>query len=271
MSDIQTSVEYILEKTNRQIPKVAMQLGSGLNDVADSLTDRISIPYGEIPGFPTTSVEGHAGCLHVGKLNDTPVLCLQGRVHYYEGHGFEPARHTIRTLKGLGIQILLLTNAAGSLSPHMPPGSLMSIRDHMNFSGTNPLIGPNDDTIGPRFVDLINAYDAELRELLRQSAMEINQHLYEGVYIMASGPSFETASEICAYRILGADAVGMSTVPECILARHVGLKVAAVSTITNFAAGMTGNSLSHAETQREGKAAAGRLSELLAALLSRLA
>ena len=269
MSDLQASVDYILAKTNNNIPSIAMQLGSGLNGIADSLSDRVSLPYAEIPGFPTTSVVGHTGCLHVGSLNGVSVLCLQGRVHYYEGQGFGPVRHTIRTLKRLGIETLLLTNAAGSLNPHMPPGSLMSIRDHINFSGANPLIGPNDDSVGPRFVDLINAYDADLREQLQQSARETGQRLYEGVYLMASGPSFEPPSEIYAYRTLGADAVGMSTVPECILARHAGLKVAAVSTITNFAAGMTGNSLSHEETEREGKAAAGRLSELLGAMVKR--
>ncbi|MCG8466089.1 MAG: purine-nucleoside phosphorylase [Xanthomonadales bacterium] len=269
MSSISESIEFIRSQCE-QVPKVALQLGSGLNGIAASLTNSKAIPYADIPGFYDTSVPGHEGFLHIGELSGVPVLCLQGRVHYYEGRGFEPVRHTIRTLAGLGVEILLLTNAAGSLNPHMPPGSLMSIRDHINLSGMNPLIGPNDEEIGPRFVDLMNAYDPELRELLQRSARNTDQRLYEGVYLMTSGPTFETPAEIYAFRTLGADAVGMSTVPECILARHAGLRVAAVSTVTNFAAGMTGDSLSHAETEREGKAAAGRLSDLLAETIGAL-
>lgn len=268
---IANSVAFIREKFQGELPRIALQLGSGLNDIADALENSVSIPYAEIPGFPDTSVPGHAGQLHLGQLAGVPVLCLQGRVHYYEGQGFAPVRHTIRSLAALGVETLLLTNAAGSLNPHMPPGSLMSIRDHINLSGANPLIGPNDERIGPRFVDLSQAYDADLREILQQASRQCDVRLYEGVYLMTSGPTFETPAEIYAYRTLGADAVGMSTVPECILGRHAGLRVAAISTVTNFAAGMKDGTLSHAETEREGKAAAGRLSQILSTAVAKIA
>lgn len=260
---IQTSVNYLQQQHPQGIPALALQLGSGLNSVAEALTDAAVFPYAEIPGFPATTVAGHQGYLHIGRLGEVPVLCLQGRVHYYEGQGFAPVRHVIRTLAALGVETLLLTNAAGSLNPDMPPGSLMSIRDHINFSGANPLIGPNNDTLGPRFVDLNNAYDSKLRAILQRAARHCDVQLHQGVYMMTSGPTFETPAEIHAYRTLGADAVGMSTVPECILARHAGLRVAAISTITNLAAGMSGQALSHEETEREGKAASGRLAHLL--------
>ncbi|GAB4184577.1 MAG: purine-nucleoside phosphorylase [Wenzhouxiangellaceae bacterium] len=265
------SIHYLRERIAGPTPRIALQLGSGLNSIADSLSEPLVIPYSEIPGFTDTSVSGHHGQLHYGLMADVPVLCLQGRVHYYEGHGFQPARHLVRTLAGLGVESLLLTNAAGSLNSDMAAGSLMSVRDHINLSGGNPLIGPNDDRVGPRFLDLTHAYDAELRGHLQRAARECDLRLHEGVYLMTSGPTFETPAEIYAYRTLGADAVGMSTVPECILANHAGMRVAAVSTITNLAAGMTRNQLSHEETQREGAAAAENLGRLLASAVRLIA
>lgn len=251
------------------MPRVAIQLGSGLNAVADAMGDATILSYADIPGFPQPSVEGHAGRLLIGKFRDEPVLCLQGRVHYYEGQGLEPVRIFVRVLKTLGIEILTLTNAAGSLVEDMGPGSLMAITDHINFSGTNPLIGPNDETFGVRFPDMSSAYDPALRVLLHEAAEEVGTKLHEGVYLMASGPNFETPAEIRAFRTLGADAVGMSTVPECIVANHCGLRVAGISTITNLAAGMSDVPLTHEETMREGAIATERLIGILAGFLKR--
>ena len=254
---------------NGPMPRVAIQLGSGLNAVADALGDATILSYADIPGFPQPSVEGHAGRLLIGKFRDEPVLCLQGRVHYYEGQGLEPVRIFVRVLKALGVEILTLTNAAGSLVEDMGPGSLMAITDHINFSGANPLIGPNDETFGVRFPDMSNAYDPALRVLLHEAAEEVGTKLHEGVYLMASGPNFETPAEIRAFRTLGADAVGMSTVPECIVANHCGLHVAGISTITNLAAGMSDVPLTHDETMREGAIATERLIGILAGFLKR--
>lgn len=252
------------------IPRVAIQLGSGLNAVAEALGDATILSYADIPGFPQPSVSGHAGRLLIGDFRGEPVLCLQGRVHYYEGQGFTPAVIMVRVLKALGIEILTLTNAAGSLVEDMGPGSLMAISDHLNFSGGNPLIGLNDDAVGVRFPDLTKAYDPALRALLHEAAQEADTRLHEGVYLMASGPSFETPAEIHAFRTLGADAVGMSTVPECIVANHCGLRVAGISTITNLAAGMSDVPLTHEETMREGAMATERLIDVLAGFLKKV-
>lgn len=251
-----------------QVPRIALQLGSGLNSIAEHLDQATVLSYSEIPGFPQPTVAGHAGRLHAGMLAGVPVLCLQGRVHFYEGQGFAPTRAMIRALRQAGVDTLLLTNAAGSLQRKMPPGSLMLLSDHINFSGGNPLIGPNDDRVGPRFLDMSEAYHPLVREYFRQAAQQRGLQLHEGVYLMTSGPTFETPAEINAYRTLGADAVGMSTAPECIVANHAGMRVAAVSTITNLAAGMSDSPLSHEETEREGKAAAGRLRQLLESAIS---
>lgn len=251
------------------IPKVAIQLGSGLNAVADALDDATILSYGDIPGFPQPSVQGHAGRLLIGKFQGEPILCLQGRVHFYEGQGLEPAVIMVRTLKALGIEILTLTNAAGSLVEDMGPGSLMAISDHINFSGANPLFGINDDSVGVRFPDMSQAWDPALRALLHEAAVETGTKLFEGVYLMATGPSFETPAEIHAFRTLGADAVGMSTVPECIVANHCGVRVVGISTITNLASGMSGEPLTHEETMREGALATERLIGMFSGFLKR--
>lgn len=253
-----------------EIPKIAMQLGSGLNSIAEALSDATVISYADIPGFPQPSVEGHAGHLLIGKLDGVPILCLQGRVHYYEGQGLDPAVVMIRTLKGLGVETLILTNAAGSLDEDMGPGSLMVISDHINFSGGNPLFGINDLDYGPRFPDMTNAWDPELRDHLHAASAEVGEALFEGVYMMATGPSFETPAEIRAFRTWGANAVGMSTVPECIVARHAGMRVVGISSVTNFAAGMMGTPISHEETIEEGGKASFALSKVLVAFLKRL-
>lgn len=262
---IESAVAAIREHASGEIPRVALQLGSGLNDIAEAIENAVVISYEDIPGFPLPTVEGHAGRLLIGDIDGAPVLCLQGRVHFYEGTGLAPAVHMIRTLKALGVEIVVLTNAAGSLISEMVPGSLMVINDHINFSGANPLIGLNDDAIGPRFPDMTTAWDPELSALLHQAAQSIDTEMYEGVYLMVTGPSFETPAEIRAFKTLGADAVGMSTVPECLVASHAGMRVAGVSTITNLAAGMSEVPLTHEETMAEGAEAAKRLAEILKA------
>jgi xanthosine phosphorylase len=261
-------------------PRMGIVLGSGLGAIADALADAVAIPYGELPDFPLPGVAGHGGRLVLGTLNGLPVACLQGRRHVYEGPagpgqpGDAPAAGMaapVRALRAAGAEALLVTNAAGSLRAENGPGSLMAIADHINLLGVNPLTGPNDDAIGPRFPSLAGAYDPELRVRLQSAARREGIELPEGVYLATAGPSFETPAEIRAFRTLGADAVGMSTVPEVILARHCGLRVAAVSAITNLAEGMGGDPLSHEQTLRFAAVAAEDLTRLIAAFCEELA
>ena len=235
--------------------RLGLILGSGLGGLAEELEDAVRFPFSELPGFPVSGVTGHAGALSVGRLAGAPVALLSGRKHYYETGDASAMRAPIETIKSLGAEVLFLTNAAGSTREEMGPGSLMAIRDHINFSGRDPLIGVGGDS---RFVSMVDAYRETYRLRLRFAAEDAGVTLHEGVYAWFSGPSFETPAEINAIRMLGADAVGMSTAPECIIARHVGLSVTAVSVITNYAAGMTGADLSHEETKSEAaKAEAG--------------
>jgi xanthosine phosphorylase len=243
--------------------RLGIVLGSGLGAVADALEDAETISYADLPDFPAPSVHGHAGTLALGTLAGLPVACLQGRRHVYEGGDPGAMRGPVRALKAAGAEALLVTNAAGSLNAEVGPGSLMAISDHINMLGVNPLTGPNDEAIGPRFPSLRDAYDPELRAVLRTTADALGITLAEGVYLATAGPSFETPAEIRAFRTLGADAVGMSTVPEVILARHAGLRVAAVSAITNLAEGMGGEALSHEQTLRYANQAAGDLTRLI--------
>lgn len=258
-----TAKTFIQQQKPNFTPKLGLILGSGLSDVANSLEDATTIPYSDIPGFIQTTISGHAGVLSLGYLNGVATVCLQGRIHYYEGFKNEIVKTYIRTLKLLGIEILFLTNAAGSLHQDVPAGNLMMITDHINFQGHNPLIGLNDEAFGPRFFGMEEAYDLELRELLVSVAKDLEIHLAQGVYISALGPMFETPAEIRAFRLLGADAVGMSTVPEVIVARHCGLRVAAVSAITNLAAGMNKDALTHEDTLHHGQKAAKILQKLI--------
>ena len=244
-------------------PRLGIILGSGLGAVAEALEDAVAIPYTELPDFPAPSVHGHAGTLALGTLSGVSVACLQGRKHVYEGGDPGAMRGPVRALKAAGAEALFVTNAAGSLDANVGPGSLMAISDHINMLGVNPLTGPNDDAIGPRFPSLRDAYDPELRSMLHAAVRRLGVKLAEGVYLATAGPSFETPAEIRAFRTLGADAVGMSTVPEVILARHAGLRVAAVSAITNLAEGMGGEALSHEQTLRYANAAAGDLTRLI--------
>lgn len=248
-------------------PKVAVVLGSGLGGFADQLQAVATIPYGELPGFPQTTVGSHAGRLVLGHVGPTPVAVLQGRGHYYERGRPDEMKVAIRTLTDIGCETLLQTNAAGSLRLDMPPGSVMAITDHINFTGVNPLfnLGPGDS----RFVDMVDAYDPALTQALLAAADAAGVVCHQGVYIWFSGPSFETPAEIRAARVLGADAVGMSTAPETILARHAGLKVVALSLMTNYAAGLVPGKLGHEQTLAVAKAAAADVQRLLRTFLER--
>jgi xanthosine phosphorylase len=244
-------------------PRLGIVLGSGLGAVAEALDDRVEIPYTELPDFPAPSVHGHAGTLALGTLAGLPVACLQGRKHVYEGGDPGAMRGPVRALKAAGAEALFVTNAAGSLRADVGPGSLMAITDHINMTGANVLAGPNDDAIGPRFPSLRDAYDPELRGRLHAAAEAIDVTLYDGVYLAVGGPSFETPAEIRAFRTMGADAVGMSTVHETTVARHCGLRVAAVSAISNLAEGMQDEPLSHEQTLRDAARAASDLAPLI--------
>jgi purine-nucleoside phosphorylase len=241
-------------------PDLAMVLGSGLGGMADAVEKAVRIPYAELPGFPRSAVSGHAGALVGGLLAGKPVLMLAGRAHYYERGDAAAMRPALAALQALGVEKLVLTNAAGSLDPDIPPGSVMLIEDHINMAGVNPLIGEETDN---RFVGMTEAYDRKLRRSLLRAAEAENIALHRGVYCWCSGPSFETPAEIRMFRTLGADSVGMSTVPEVILARFFGLRVAACSVITNLAAGMTGEELSHAETKEVAPRGGRRLAAIL--------
>jgi xanthosine phosphorylase len=251
-------------------PRVGIVLGSGLGAVADAVAEPTVIDYADLPGFPRPTVAGHGGRAVLGQIGGVPVAVLQGRAHVYEGGDFDAIRTPIRALRAAGAEILVLTNAAGSLHAEVGPGRLMLITDHINMSGVNVLAGPNEDEVGPRFLSLRDAYDPELRDRLRAAAGELGTELAEGVYLAVSGPTFETPAEIRAFERLGADAVGMSTVHETAVARHCGLRVAAVSAITNLAEGMNPEPLSHEQTLRDARVAADALAPLLVRFVERL-
>ena len=240
--DINKTIEYIQSNSQGINPKVGIILGSGLGSFVDVLENPVSLSYDELDGFPDAGVSGHEGKLHLGKINHTEIVVLQGRAHYYETGVVDAMKIPVRTLSGLGCESLILTNAAGSLMEEAQPGSVMAITDHINFTGVNPLFCEESNN---RFVDMANAYNSDMRSRFHKIADDENIKLHEGVYIWFCGPSFETPAEIRAAKTLGADAVGMSTVPEVILARHAGMKVAALSVMTNMAAGMSDEVLSH--------------------------
>ena len=243
---IRTAADYLLSRVSVR-PTVGMVLGSGLGDFADTLEDAVSIPFAGIPNFPVPTVPGHVGALVFGRKEGRDVVVLQGRIHYYEGLSQQELTLPIRVLAALGIETLVLTNACGGVNLSFSPGDLMLISDHINLSGANPLIGPNLDSFGPRFPDCSDIYTASLRSAIREKAAAAGIGLREGVYGMYSGPNYETPAEIRMYRILGADVVGMSTVPEALVAAHCGIRVVGISCITNMAAGVLPQKLSHAE------------------------
>ncbi len=256
---------------DRPPPRLGLVLGSGLGGLADAIEDAVAIPYAELPGFPVGAVAGHAGRLVLGTLAGTPVVALQGRAHLYEGIPAADLAVPTRTVRALGAEAIVLTNAAGSLNPEVTPGRLMAITDHINLTGANPLTGPNDDGLGPRFVGLGDAYDRALLARMHAAADAEGVPLADGVYLAVAGPSFETPAEIRAFKILGADAVGMSTVPEVIVARHCGLRVAAVSAITNLAEGLGDEVLSHEHTLANAAVAARDLQRVLTRFVQDLA
>lgn len=229
-------------------PRVALILGSGLGVLTEQMQDAVTVGFAALPGFPISTVQGHAGELVLGRLAGVDVVCMKGRGHFYEGAGMGVMTAAVRTFKLLGCELLLVTNAAGSLRPEVDAGSLVAITDHINFLPGSPMIGPNDERFGPRFFSMANAYDGELRSLLRKAAGAKNIALHEGVYLACAGPNFETPAEIRAFGRLGADVVGMSVVPEVVTARHCGLKVLGVSVITNLAEGLSPFPLSHEQT-----------------------
>ena len=241
-----SAAEYIRSRVTMQ-PTVGLVLGSGLGDYGNSLEDAVCIPYSEIPNFPTPTISGHAGALIFGRKEGKEIVVMQGRVHYYEGLSQQEITLPIRVLAALGIKTLVLTNACGGVNLAFNPGDLMLISDHINLSGSNPLIGQNLDAFGPRFPDMSDLYTASLRAAIKEKVTAVGISLQEGVYGMYSGPNYETPAEIRMYRILGADTVGMSTVPEALVAGHCGMQVVGVSCVTNMAAGVLPVKLSHAE------------------------
>jgi purine-nucleoside phosphorylase len=264
------AARYVLAKTQGRTPRAAVVLGSGLGGVADAIRDVVEIPYSEIPHFVTSTVQGHAGELIIGACDGVDVVLMKGRVHFYEGYSMEEVTLPVRVFNVMGIQTLVLTNAAGGAAPHLKPGSLMAITDHINMMGENPLRGANDERFGPRFPDLTSVYTPAYLEAAHEVAREIGVVLSEGVYMALRGPSYETPAEIRMMRKLGADAVGMSTVPESIVARHCGMSVLAISCITNVAAGMTAAEINHNEVMEVGERAGKQLAELIVRVVPRL-
>lgn len=243
---LQNSAEFILTKTKFK-PEIGLILGSGLGAIADQIENAECYNYSEIPNFPVSTVEGHAGKLVIGNFQGKQVVAMQGRFHFYEGYEMNDVTFPVRVMKLLGVKTLIVTNAAGAVNAEFNPGDLMLISDHINLSGRNPLMGKNLDEFGPRFPDMSNAYDKHLRNKVKEIAKSINVTLQEGVYAMFSGPTYETPAEVRMARILGGDAVGMSTVPEVVVANHCGLKVIGVSCMTNMAAGILDQPLCHEE------------------------
>ena len=261
--DVQTAHEKIRQVIGDRKPKIALLLGSGLGDLANDLDDQITISYSDIEGFPTPTVEGQEGKLVFGTLDGVEILFMKGRVHAYETDDFSPFKTLIRTIQQLGIETLFTTSSSGSLDADMPPGSIMMISDHINMMGINPLIGPNEDEFGPRFPDMGDAWSAGLRQTLKKSADSLDINLFEGVYVGFRGPCFETHAEVNMARIIGGHAVGMSAVPENIIANHCGLNVVGCAVITNLAAGMQNEQLSHDQTLKGAQLAYEGLTKLV--------
>jgi purine-nucleoside phosphorylase len=263
------AAKYILAKT-RLRPKIALVLGSGLGAFADELAGVTKIPYQKIPGFPRSTAEGHAGRLVVGKIGNIEVAAMQGRVHAYEGYSAKEVVFPMRVLGRLGIRTAILTNAAGGIDLNYKQGALVAIGDHLNLQGTNPLTGPNDERFGPRFPDMTQAYAKPYRDIALAEAKRLGIDLREGVYAALSGPSYETPAEIRYLRTIGADLVGMSTVPETIVARHMGIQVLGISCVTNMAAGILDQPINHAEVMETGERVKAHFIALLRAVIPRI-
>ena len=254
--------DHLRNKTDF-IPKVAVVLGSGLGDYADNIKVECEVSYGDIQGFPISTVPGHAGKFIFGYIDNIPVVCMKGRVHYYEGYPVSDVVLPVRLMRLLGAEILFLTNAAGGVNTSFHAGDLMLIKDHIAIFAPNPLIGPNINELGTRFPDMSSVYDPELQNVIKKAAKENNIFLQEGVYTQLTGPSFESPADVRALRVLGSDAVGMSTVVEAIAANHMGMRICGISCISNLAAGMTANPLTHEEVQEAADMAAPNFKKLL--------
>jgi purine-nucleoside phosphorylase len=259
-----------LESKTPLRPKVGVVLGSGLGAFADELTDRVVLPYSGIPGWPQSTAVGHAGALVVGRLAEQPVAIMSGRAHLYEGHSLDKVVFGTRVLAKAGVRAMVYTNAAGGINLDYAQGALVLVSDHINLQGVNPLVGPNEEEFGPRFPDMSAAYDPEFRRRAKEAAAGIGIDLPEGVYAAMLGPSYETPAEIRYLRTIGADLVGMSTVPEVIAARHMGVRCLAISCVTNMAAGILPQAINHEEVLATGAAVRGTLVRLLRLLLPRL-
>jgi purine-nucleoside phosphorylase len=268
---LQEAAEAIKQKSGRPDHVAAVVLGSGLSDYATSLDGAVEIPYLEIPNFPVPNVEGHGGSLFSVELDGAAVLVFAGRVHTYEGWDLSDVVFSVRTAAAAGCRAVLLTNAAGGVGDGLQPGDLVAIRDHLNLTGRNPLAGPNDDRLGPRFPDLSEVYSTRLRAQMRQTFAAVGVTYQEGVYAWLLGPSYETPAEVQAVKRLGGDLVGMSTVPEAIALRHMGIEVAAISLVTNLAAGISPTPLSHDEVTETAERARKRFTAVLDLLLPQLA
>ncbi len=265
----ETAAQSVLRRTSLR-PQIGLVLGSGLGGFADSLTDATRIPFADIPAFPRSTAIGHAGQMVIGKAGDVPVAAMQGRAHLYEGYSAQEVAFPIRVFGRMGIRAVILTNAAGGINLTYKQGALVVISDHINLQGTNPLAGPNDDRFGVRFPDMTHAYERSYRELAREEAGKLGMNLHEGVYAALLGPSYETPAEIRYLRTIGADLVGMSTAFEVIAARHVGIKVLAISCVTNMAAGILDKPLSHEEVMETGERVRSSFEALLRAVLPRI-
>jgi purine-nucleoside phosphorylase len=262
LSDLDDAVEVVLARTGVR-PSIGVVLGSGLGAFADAVEEPVEIPYEEIPGWPLSTAIGHAGVLVVGRFGGATVAVLKGRAHLYEGHPADRVVFGIRVLGRLGVRSLVVTNACGAIDPAVPPGRLVAVSDHLNLQGTSPLVGPNDDSLGPRFPDLTDAYDPDYRRLAHEAADRLGLELGDGVYAAWLGPAFETPAEIRMMRALGADLVGMSTVPEVLAARHMGIRCLALSCVTNAAAGVLPEPIDHEQVLAVGERASGDLIALL--------
>jgi purine-nucleoside phosphorylase len=263
------AADFIFSRVSLK-PRIAVVLGSGLGAFADSLENSIAVPYSEIPGWPRSTAFGHAGKLVLGTIGGLPVAALAGRVHLYEGYTAQQVVYGVRALSQLGVESIVLTNAAGGVNPSFGPGQLVLISDHINLMGQNPLTGLNDDTLGPRFPDMSEAYLKRYRQIAREAGAEIGLELQEGVYAALAGPSYETPAEIRYLRAIGADLVGMSTAFETIAANHMGMKVLGISCVTNYAAGVTDRKLDHKEVLETGERVKDTMVGLLRRVLPRL-
>lgn len=264
------AAKYILCKTKLR-PKIALVLGSGLGAFAGEFDAATKIPYAKIPNFPRSTAIGHAGQLVLGKIDDIAVAGMQGRVHLYEGYSAKQVAFPVRVFQRMGVKAIIVTNAAGGINLNYSEGALVALRDHINLQGTNPLVGPSDDRFGPRFPDMTQAYDPEFRRFVSEAGKKLALTLHEGVYLALAGPNYETPAEIHSFRTLGADLVGMSTVPEVLAARHSGIRVLGISCVTNMAAGITGKTLTAEEVFETGARVKHQFIALLRAIIPRIA